>query len=77
MTTTPKPTAAAKAPSKPALKTLITWAEVMGHARQARISEHTARKILCRQGSPAKIHLPTMQQFRYDEAVVLREFGLL
>ena len=59
------------------LKTLITWAEVMGHARQARISEHTARKILCRQGSPAKIHLPTMQQFRYDEAVVLREFGLL
>lgn len=76
-TTTPKPIAAAKAPSKPALKTLITWAEVMAHARRARIGEHTARKIICRQDSPARILLPTMTAYRYDEAVVLREFGLL
>ena len=51
--------------------------EVMAHARRASISEHTARKIICRPESPARIHLPSMTAFRYDEAVVLREFGLL
>jgi hypothetical protein len=49
----------------------------MAHARRARIGEHTARKIICRQDSPARILLPTMTAYRYDEAVVLREFGLL
>lgn len=68
-----------KAPAKKRkpLKNLITWSEVMAHARQARIGEHTARKILCRPESPARIQLPTMTAFRYDEDVVLREFGLL
>lgn len=77
MTTTTKPTSPAKPAGKPALKTLITWAQVMAHARRASISEHTARKIICRPESPARIHLPSMTAFRYDEAVVLREFGLL
>lgn len=77
MSTTPKPTAPAKPAGKPALKTLITWAEVMAHARRARIGEHTARKIICRPESPARILLPSMGNYRYDEAVVLREFGLV
>jgi hypothetical protein len=49
----------------------------MAHARRARIGEHTARKIICRQDSPARILLPSMGNYRYDEAVVLREFGLV
>jgi len=66
-------------PAKPAkpIKNNITWAEVMAHARKARIGEHTARKILCRPGCPARKWLPTMSVPRYDEDVVLREFGLL
>ena len=68
--TTPAPT------KKEPLKNLITWAEVMAHARLARVGEHTARKILCRADSPARILLPTMTQYRYDEAVVLQELGL-